>query len=51
MEYKECIIFFIDILGSKNRDDFSESYRINEKFHLHLENNSKRDQNHTVYKR
>lgn len=51
MGYKECIIFFIDILGSKDRDNFDETYRINKKFHLHLENNSTRDMSHTVYKR
>lgn len=47
--FSEYLVIFVDILGSQNRTDFQETYKINRIFHEELEKNAKNDMNHTVY--
>lgn len=51
MGYKKVLVIFIDILGSQNRQNFDELYKINSKFHDELESNQSMDMKHTVYER
>jgi hypothetical protein len=51
MSYSNCVVFFIDILGSRDREDFEVALKINQMFHKKLEGYSKRDFEHTAYKR
>lgn len=50
-KFSKYLVIFIDILGSKNRKDFQEMYQINKIFHDELEENEKKDMEHTVYSR
>ena len=43
------LVIFVDILGSQNRVDFQETYKINKIFHEELERNKQNDMMHTVY--
>lgn len=47
--YSKYLVIFVDILGSQNRTDFQETYKINKIFHEELEKNEKNDMEHTVY--
>ncbi|PFS65522.1 hypothetical protein [Bacillus thuringiensis] len=49
--YKKAMVFFIDILGSRDRTDFQELYGINKAFHDLLDKNQGRDKPHTLYRR
>jgi hypothetical protein len=53
MGYQQGIVYFIDILGSKNINDFDKKYTINSIFHNILEKNQSMNQllNHTIYER
>lgn len=51
MGYEKALVIFIDILGSQERQDFDELYKINSKFHNELESNQSMDMKHTVYER
>lgn len=51
MSYSNCVVYFIDILGTRERNDFETSLKINEKFHEKLEKYSQRGLPHVVYKR
>ena len=47
--FSKYLVIFVDILGSQNRDDFQENYKINKIFHEELEKNKQNDMSHTVY--
>lgn len=47
--FTKYLVIFVDILGSKSRTDFEETYKINEIYHQELENNQQRDVLHTPY--
>lgn len=47
--FSKYLVIFVDILGSQNRTDFQETYKINKIFHEELEKNEKNDMSHTVY--
>jgi hypothetical protein len=51
MGYQQGIVYFIDILGSKNINGFDKKYIINSVFHNALEKNQSMNQllNHTIY--
>jgi hypothetical protein len=53
MGYQEGIVYFIDILGSKNITDFNTKLKINSAFHDILEKNQAENTvlNHTIYER
>ncbi|OZV13491.1 hypothetical protein CIW83_02800 [Tissierella sp. P1] len=51
MGYVDALVFFIDILGSQDRNDFDELFQINETFHGELEKNQSYDKPHTAYER
>jgi hypothetical protein len=51
MSYKKCIVIFLDILGTQNRESFEELYKINNIFHSRLEDNSKNNERPVIYKR
>jgi hypothetical protein len=47
--FSKYLVIFIDILGSQNRNDFQETYKINRIFHEELDKNKLNDLEHTVY--
>lgn len=47
--FAKYLVIFVDILGSQNRVDFQETYKINKIFHEELERNKQNDMMHTVY--
>lgn len=47
--FSKYLVMFVDILGSQNRDDFQEIYKINKIFHEEFDGNKKNDMIHTVY--
>lgn len=47
--FSKYLVIFVDILGSQNRDDFQETYKINKIFHEELERNKQNDMMHTAY--
>lgn len=47
--FSKYLVIFVDILGSQNRTDFQETYKINKIFHEELEKNGQNDMSHTVY--
>ena len=47
--FAKYLVIFVDILGSQNRVDFQETYKINKIFHEELERNKQNDMIHTVY--
>lgn len=47
--FTKYLVIFVDILGSQNRVDFQETYKINKIFHEELERNKQNDMMHTVY--
>lgn len=47
--FSKYLVIFVDILGSQNRDDFQETYKINKIFHEEFDRNKKNDMMHTVY--
>ncbi|MBQ5318808.1 MAG: hypothetical protein J6K17_06910 [Oscillospiraceae bacterium] len=47
--FSKYLVIFIDILGSQNRNDYQETYKINDIFHEELQNNTSYDMEHTVY--
>ncbi|WP_335997710.1 hypothetical protein [Fusobacterium polymorphum] len=51
MSYKKCIVIFLDILGTQNRESFEELYKINNIFHSKLEDNLKNNERSVIYKR
>lgn len=51
MGYKKCIVIFLDILGTQNRESFEELYKINNIFHSRLEDNLKNNERPVIYKR
>lgn len=51
MSYSNCVVYFIDILGTRERNDFETSLKINKKFHEKLEIYSSRGLANVVYKR
>lgn len=51
MGYKKCIVIFLDILGTQNRERFEELYKINNIFHSKLEDNLKNNERSVIYKR
>jgi hypothetical protein len=51
MGYMNALVFFIDILGSQDRDDFDILFEINRTFHGELEKNQSYDKPNTAYER
>jgi hypothetical protein len=49
--YKEALVIFIDILGSRNRTDFNELLEINELFYDELSRNKEQDREYVAYQR
>lgn len=49
--FKKALVIFIDILGSQSRNEFSESFRINELFHSELLGNKNQDREYLAYQR
>ena len=47
--FAKYLVIFVDILGSQNRVDFQETYKINKIFHEELERYKQNDMMHTVY--
>lgn len=47
--FSKYLVIFVDILGSKNRIDFQETYQINKIFHEEFEKNLENDMSHTAY--
>lgn len=47
--FSKYLVIFVDILGSQNRTDFHETYKINKIFHEELEKNQGYDLEHTAY--
>lgn len=47
--FSKYLVIFVDILGSKKRTNFQETYKINKIFHKELEKNRQYDMPHTVY--
>ncbi|MCH5212274.1 MAG: hypothetical protein J1G06_04600 [Oscillospiraceae bacterium] len=48
-DFSKYLVIFVDILGSKNRTNFQEMYKVNKIFHEEFEKNQKNDKLHTVY--
>ena len=44
--FAKYLVIFVDILGSQNRVDFQETYKINKIFHEELERNKQNDMMH-----
>lgn len=51
MYYKKYLVLFIDVLGSKGREDFEELYKINTTFHNSLEEYKEEDKSSNIYSR
>ncbi|AEY67523.1 hypothetical protein [Clostridium sp. BNL1100] len=49
--YDKALVIFMDILGSQNRDNFEELYKINSMFHRELEKQQQNDKDYTVTQR
>lgn len=47
--FSKYLVIFVDILGSQNRTDFQEMYKINKIFHEEFEKNQENDMSHTAY--
>ena len=47
--YSKYLVIFVDILGSKNRDNFEEAYKINRIFHEEFEKNKENDKESNKY--
>lgn len=47
--FSKYLVIFVDILGSQDKTDFKETYKINKIFHEELEKNKENDMEHTVY--
>ena len=47
--FSKYLVIFVDVLGSKNRTDFCELYKVNKIFHEELEKNKMYDMEHTAY--
>lgn len=51
VEYRNSLVIFIDLLGTQNRSDFDELYKINSIFHEQFETNQANGNSYKAYTR